>query len=206
MEYVAYFPAVKIEKEQTVCGLTLSGCGGCMAARAADGLDRNALYHRAVVLQSYMVLDAWERREQELLLAAGEPLVYEKPEIREGAVSFDRFLNIPSRAAENRNEVFWIAKALTEKSQRSRYLSLYRGLRTMAGEKENLWETLKSYSSSEDAGRFSQIIHCLQAEAEDLEERGTAYESPDFDQELFERLLLVWETMYQERRKGVETE
>lgn len=206
MEYTVYFPAVRIENEQTVCGLILSDCGCCMAARTADGSDRNALYHRAVILQSYMVLGAWERREQELLLAAGKPLVYEKPEICEETVFFERFLNIPACMEDSKNEVFWMAKALTEKSQRGRYLSLYRGLRTMAGDGERLWEALKSYVSREDMGRFSQIICCLQTEEEDIEERGTAYESPDFDQELFERLLLVWETMYRKRRKGVETE
>lgn len=195
MENSVYFSGVRIDGTRPLYRVWLYDAGGCMAARACDSSECRSLYHDASVLRAYMVLEAWNRKDQKLLESARKPLLYEKPEDLTGAVPFDVFTEIPEKIPEDAVAVYWIAEALTGAQERVRYLSLFYALQALAGPGNDLCEFLGPYSRQEQLERFLRLIACLKEDQESADEQGKEYQAPVFDQPLFEEFLMLWKTI-----------
>lgn len=194
MEHNAYFPDICISERQVLCGLNLFDAGGCMAAQAEEPSDRNALYHHASILRAYLVLQAWRQKADTLLIAAGKPLTYKKPEKCGRCCQLSEFTGIRKSIGGDGVTVSWLASALTETLPKSKYLSLYYALMELAG--GDLWEQLKEYTAQQNISRFQDIISRLKLDEEECEERGREYQRTDFDQDLFEVFLHIGDTMH----------
>ena len=109
MENSVYFSGVRIDGTRPLYRVWLYDADGYMAARACDSSERRCLYHDASVLRAYMVLEAWNRKDQKLLEAARKPLLYEKPEDPAGNGLFHDFTGFPVKIPEDATSFYWIA-------------------------------------------------------------------------------------------------